>query len=88
MIGQTVRVSSLFQFLNRHQILVADCSGEISVKRFTASTDNVNKEDLVEIPGMAIRRYMFVSDPNVNCVAIRKIDKIIVPFSAARGKSG
>ena len=61
-------------------------SAEISVKMFTAPTDDVNKGDVVEVPGMIIWRSMVVGDPVVNCGVIRKIDTTTEPFSAAGEK--
>jgi hypothetical protein len=80
MIGQIVRVEGVvervyFQFLNRPQYLVADRSGEISVKMFTSPRERVKKGDIVEVLGMIIQRYMVTGDPVINCVSITKIDK-------------
>ena len=82
MIGQIVRVEGVvervyFQFLNRPQYLVADRSGEISVKMFTSPRQRVKKGDIVEVLGMIIQRYMVTGDPVINCVSITKIDKKI-----------
>ncbi len=80
MIGQIVRFEGLverayFQFLNRPQYLVADRSGEISVKMFTTPQEDIHKDDVVEVLGMVIKRYIVTGDPVINCVVIRKIDK-------------
>jgi RecJ-like exonuclease len=80
MIGSIVRIEGVvertyFQFLNRPQFLVADRTGEISVKMFTNPQKDVNVGDVVEVLGMVIRRYIATGDPVINCVAIRKIDK-------------
>ncbi len=80
MIGQVVRVEGVvervyFQFLNRPQYLVADRSGEISVKMFTNPTETVKKGDIVEVLGTIINRYIVTGDPVINCVSIRKIKK-------------
>jgi hypothetical protein len=80
MIGQIVRVEGVvervyFQFLNRPQYLVADRSGEISVKMFTSPRERVKRGDIVEVLGMIIQRYMVTGDPVINCVSITKIDK-------------
>jgi RecJ-like exonuclease len=82
MIGQIVRVEGVvervyFQFLNRPQYLVADRSGEISVKMFTTPRERVKKGDVVEVLGMIIHRYMMTGDAVINCVSIAKIDKKI-----------
>ena len=63
-------------------------SAEIPVKMFTAPTDDVNKGDVVEVPGIIIWRSMVVSYPVVNCVVIRKIDTETELFSAAGEKTG
>jgi hypothetical protein len=80
MIGQVVRVEGVvervhFQYLNRPQYLVADRSGEISVKMFTNPTETVKKGDIVEVLGMIINRYIMIGDPVINCVSIKKIKK-------------
>ena len=54
------------------------------MKMFTAPTDDVNKGDVVEVPGMIIWRSMVVSCPVVNCVVIQKIDTKTEPFSSCR----
>lgn len=82
MIGSVVRIEGVvertyFQFLNRPQYLVADRTGEISVKMFTSPLEDVQKGDVVEVLGMIIRRYVATGDPVINCVSIRKIDKKI-----------
>ena len=80
MVGKIVRVEGVvervyFQFLNRPQYLVADRSGEISVKMFTSPDEDVKVNDVVEVLGQVIRRYIVSGDPVVNCVSIRKIKK-------------
>jgi hypothetical protein len=80
MVGKPVRIEGVvervyFQFLNRPQYLVADRSGAISVKMFTSSTENIKVNDVVEVLGQVIKRYVVTGDPVVNCVSIRKIDK-------------
>jgi hypothetical protein len=82
MIGQIVRIEGVlertyFQFLNRPQFLVGDRTGEISVKMFTSPQEDVKVNDVVEVLGTVIQRYVFTGDPVVNCVSIRKIDKKI-----------
>ncbi len=80
MVGKPVRVQGIvervhFQFLNRPQYIVADRSGAISVKMFTSPDEDVKVNDLVEVLGQVIRRYIVVGDPVINCVSIRKIKK-------------
>ncbi len=82
MIGQVVRVEGVveqvhFQFLNRPSYVVADRSGEISVKMFTSPPERVKKGDIVEAIGTVIQRYIMTGDPVINCVVIKKIDKKI-----------
>jgi hypothetical protein len=80
MVGKAVRIEGVvervyFQFLNRPQYLIADRSGEISVKMFTSSNEDVKVNDVVEVFGQVIRRYIFTGDPVINCILIRKIKK-------------
>lgn len=80
MIGKPVRIEGVvervyFQFLNRPQYLVADRSGAISVKMFTTPEEDVKVNDVVEVLGQVIRRYIVVGEPVINCVSIRKIKK-------------
>jgi len=80
MVGKIVRIEGVvervyFQFLNRPQYLVGDRSGEISVKMFTSPDEDVKVNDVVEVLGQVIRRYIVTGDPVVNCVSIRKIKK-------------
>ena len=80
MVGKPVRIEGVvervyFQFLNRPQYLVADRSGSISVKMFTSPDENVKVDDVVEVLGQVIRRYIFTGDPVINCISIRKIKK-------------
>ena len=80
MVGQPVRIQGVvervyFQFLNRPQYRIADRSGEISVKMFTSTDEDVKVDDVVEVVGQVIRRYIVTGDPVVNCVSIRKIKK-------------
>lgn len=77
MIGKVVRVEGVvekvrFQFLNRPQYIVADRTGEISVKMFTSPDEDVKENDIVEILGTVIKRYLVGGDPVINCVSIRK----------------
>ena len=78
MIGKPVRIEGVvervyFQILNRPQYLVADRSGSISVKMFTSPDEDVKVDDVVEVLGQVIRRYIVVGEPVINCVSIRKI---------------
>ena len=78
MMGKPVRVEGVvervyFQFLNRPQYLVADRSGAISVKMFTNPGADVNVNDVVELFGKVIPRYIVTGDPVINCVSIRKM---------------
>jgi hypothetical protein len=78
MIGKIVRVEGVvervhFQFLNRPQYSVADRSGAISVKMFTSPDESIRVDDIVEVLGQVIRRYIVTGDPVINCVSIRKI---------------
>jgi hypothetical protein len=80
MVGKPVRIQGVvervyFQFLNRPQYLVADRSGEISVKMFTSSNEEIKVNDVVEVLGQVIKRYVVTGDPVVNCISIKKIDK-------------
>jgi hypothetical protein len=77
MIGKVVRIEGVvervhFQFLNRPQYTVADRSGSISVKMFTSPDEDVKVNDLVEVLGQVIRRYIVTGEPVINCVVIRK----------------
>lgn len=77
-LGQPVRVQGVvervyFQFLNRPQYLVADKSGEISVKMFTNPAVKIQKGDVVEVLGTVMKRYIFTGDAVINCVSIRHL---------------
>jgi hypothetical protein len=77
MIGKVVRINGVvervhFQFLNRPQYSIADRSGAISVKMFTSPDEDIKVNDVVEVLGQVIRRYIVPGDPVVNCVSIRK----------------
>lgn len=79
-IGNIVRIEgvierAMFKSLNRPQFLVADRTGDISVKMFTGISEDISKDDIVEVYGQVIKRYVMVGDPVVNAVIIRKIDK-------------
>ncbi len=80
MIGKVVRIEGVvervhFQFLNRPQYTVADRSGAISVKMFTSPDIDVKVDDVVEVYGQVIRRYMVTGEPVINCVIIRPFRK-------------
>jgi hypothetical protein len=80
MVGKPVRIQGVvervyFQFLNRPQYLVADRSGEISVKMFTSTNEDIKVNDVVEVIGQVIKRYVVTGDPVVNCISIKKIEK-------------
>jgi hypothetical protein len=83
MIGDPVKIEGIvekvhFQFLNRPQYIVADRSGEISVKMYTQPEENIKVGDIVEVLGMVMKRYIISgSDAVINGVSIRKIDKSI-----------
>ena len=65
----------LFKSLNRPQYLIADKTGEISVKMFTTPTEDASVNDVVEIYGQVIKRYFVVGDPVVNAVLIRVLKR-------------
>lgn len=77
--GKPVRIEGVvertyFKFLNRPQYMVADRTGEISVKMFTSPQEDVNTGDIVEVLGQVIRRYVAVGDPVINAVQIRRLE--------------
>ncbi len=77
MVGKAVRIEGVveqvhFKFLNRPQYTVADRSGAISVKMFTTPNEDVKVNDIVEVLGQVIQRYIVTGDPVVNCISIRK----------------
>lgn len=77
MIGRIVRIEGVveqihFRFLNRPQYVVADRSGAISAKMFTSPDEDVRVNDIVEVYGQVIRRYIVTGEPVINCVIIRK----------------
>jgi hypothetical protein len=79
MLGKPVKIEGVvervsFDFLDRPQFKVADRSGEISVKMFTAPREKIRKDDIVEAFGTVMKRYLLVGeDAVINCVSIRKI---------------
>lgn len=79
-LGEPVRITGVvervyFQFLNRPQYLVADRTGEISVKMFTSPAEDVKTGDVVEVLGVVVKRYILSGDAVINCVSIRKVEK-------------
>lgn len=91
MVGEPVRIEGVverayFQFLNRPQFIVADRSGEISVKMFTQPEEKIKVGDVVEVLGMVIKRYIAGGDAVINGVSIRKIEKSIEPRKKESGK--
>jgi hypothetical protein len=79
MVGKPVRIEGVveeihFRFLDRPQYIVADRSGQISVKMFTAPREEIRKDDIVEVLGTVMKRYVLAGeDPVINCVSIRKV---------------
>lgn len=79
MLNKPVRIKGVverasFKFLNRPQFTVADRTGAVSVKMFTSPQEDINKDDIVEVLGMVIRRFVVAGEPVINCVSIKKID--------------
>ncbi len=78
MLGKPVRIEGVveeihFAYLDRPQYKVADRSGEISVKMFTAPREKIVKGDIVEVLGTVMKRYILAGEsPVINCVSIRK----------------
>ena len=78
MVGKPVQIEGVvervyFSFLDRPQYLVADRSGEISVKMFTAPGEQIRKGDIVEVLGTVMKRYILAGeDAVINCVSIKK----------------
>jgi hypothetical protein len=78
--GQVVRIEGVvervsFQFLNRPQFVVADRTGEIPVKMFTSPSEKIRKDDIVEVLGKVMKRFIMGGEVTVNAVSVRKIDK-------------
>jgi hypothetical protein len=42
---------------------------------FTSPDEDVKVNDIVEVIGQVIHRYIVTGDPVINCVSIRKIKK-------------
>jgi uncharacterized protein YdeI (BOF family) len=79
-IGKVVKLEGVvervhFKSLNRPQYLIADKTGEISVKMFTSASEDIRKDDVVEVLGQVIKRYVVTGEPVVNAVSIKKIRK-------------
>ncbi|RQD84277.1 MAG: nucleotide-binding protein [Methanocalculus sp. MSAO_Arc2] len=77
LMGKPVRFEGVvervyFKFLNRPQYLIGDRTGEVSVKMFTSPQEDVNKDDVVEVLGQIMKRYIITGDPVINCVSIRR----------------
>lgn len=64
-----------FRYFNRPQYLIADKSGEISVKMFTSPQEDIKAGDVVEVLGSVIKRYILSGDAVINCIRIKKIRK-------------
>ncbi|RXE55068.1 nucleotide-binding protein [Methanoculleus taiwanensis] len=84
MLSEPVRIVGIvervhFQFLNRPQYLVADRTGEISVKMFTNPQEDVQVNDKVEVLGTVVKRYLLSGDAVINCVSIRKTTEVTAP---------
>jgi hypothetical protein len=80
MIGKIVRIEGVvecvhFQFLNRPQYTIGDRLGTIPVKMFTSPDEDIKVNDIVEVYGQVIRRYIFTGEPVINCVSISKLKK-------------
>ena len=43
---------------------------------FTSPAHNVQKGDVVEVLGTVVKRYILSGDAVINCVSIRKIEKV------------
>jgi len=91
MVSEPVRIEGLvekvrFQYLNRPQYIIADRSGEISVKMYTHPEEKIKTGDVVEVLGMVMKRYIMGGDAVINGVSIRKIDKVVDVKPKAKGK--
>ena len=80
MIGKPVRLRGTvkqvkFRYLNRPHYIVADNSGEMTVKMFTTPQEDVQEGDRVEVLGLVIKRYVISGNAVINCVSIRRIKK-------------
>jgi len=78
MLGKPVRIEGVvekasFRYLNRPQYLVGDKTGEISVKMFTSPPEDIRENDIVEVIGQVMKRYIVTGDPVINCISIRKL---------------
>ena len=43
---------------------------------FTSPNEDVKVNDIVEVLGQVIHRYLVTGDPCVNCISIKKIKKL------------
>ena len=80
MLGEPVRIKGIvervyFKYLNRPQYLIADKTSEISVKMFTSPQEDIRENDIVEVLGTVMKRYIFTGDAIINCVSIKKVGK-------------
>jgi hypothetical protein len=80
MISKPVRIEGLveetrFKFLNRPHFIIADRTGSIPIKMFTAPREDIRTGDIVEVLGQVIHRYIVTGDPVVNGVSIRLISR-------------
>jgi hypothetical protein len=79
MLGKPVRVEGVveqihFGYLDRPQFIIADRSGEISVKMFTSPKEKIQKGDIVDVLGTVMKRYILTGqDAVINCVSISKV---------------
>jgi hypothetical protein len=80
LISKPVRVEALveevrFRYLNRPHFIIADRTGSIPVKMFTAPREDIRAGDIVEVLGQVIHRYIVTGDPVINGVSIRLISR-------------
>jgi hypothetical protein len=73
--GQIVRIEGVvervhFQFINRPQFIVADRTGEISVRMFTNPNEEIRKDDIVEVLGKVMKRYIMSGAVTINAISI------------------
>lgn len=91
MVGEPVRIEGLvekvrFQFLNRPQYMIADRSGEISVRMYTQPEERINVGDVVEVLGSVMKRYIVSGDAIINGISIKKINKTNDTKNTGKGK--
>ena len=80
MISKPVRFEGLveeirFRYLNRPHFIIADRTGSIVVKMFTAPSEDIRTGDIVEVLGQVIHRYIVTGDPVINGVNIRLVSR-------------